>query len=40
MELLKERLPNIGDSHLASNSDFHVNNLKYITYCRRPGHGP
>ena len=31
MELLKERLPDIGDGHLASNSEFHVNNLKYVT---------
>jgi hypothetical protein len=28
MELFKERLPDIGDAHLASNSDFHSNILK------------
>jgi hypothetical protein len=29
MELFKERLPDIGDGHLTSNSDFHGNILKY-----------
>ena len=28
MELLEERLPDIGDGHLTSNSDFHSNILK------------
>jgi hypothetical protein len=28
MELLEERLPDIGNGHLTSNSDFHLNILK------------
>jgi hypothetical protein len=28
MELLEERLPDIGDGHLTPNSDFHLNILK------------
>ena len=28
VELLKERLPDIGNGHLASNSDFYTNSLK------------
>jgi len=31
VELLEKCLPDIGDGHLASNSDFHVNSLKVIT---------
>jgi len=30
MELLEERLPDIGNGHLTSNSDFHSNILKQI----------
>ena len=29
VKLLKERLPDIGNSHLTSNSDFHGNSLNY-----------
>jgi hypothetical protein len=29
--LLKERLPDVGDGHLTFNSDFHKNNLIYIS---------
>src|SRR5947209_826746 len=29
VELLEKRLPDIGNGHLTSNSDFHVNILKY-----------
>jgi hypothetical protein len=31
VELLEKRLPDIGNGHLASNSDFHVNSLNVIT---------
>jgi hypothetical protein len=31
MGLLEKRLPDIGNGHLASNLDFHVNSLKVIT---------
>ena len=29
MELFEERLPDIGNGHLTSNSDFHGNSLNY-----------
>ena len=31
VELLEKRLPDIGNGHLTSNSDFHVNCLNVIT---------
>jgi hypothetical protein len=30
VELLKKRLPDIGNGHLTSNSNFHLNSLKYL----------
>jgi hypothetical protein len=31
MELLEKRLPDIGNGHLTSNSDFHINTQDVIT---------